>query len=145
PEQKVLVFDGVSTEAGAGVADFMARRGSKVEVVTPDVKVADDCGGTTFPMFYRRLYAFGVIPTPNTMLDRVYEENGKMSAVLRNEYTEELEERAVDQVVSEKGWSPNDELYWKLKQESVNRGQSDPHSRFAAETQPSWRVGRANG
>ena len=114
PKQNVLLFDGVSTHAGAGVADFMASRGSKVEVVTPDVKVADDCGGTTFPIFYRRLYAFGVIPTPNTMLDRVYEEDGKLIAVLRNEYTEELEERAVDQVVIENGSSPNDELYWKL-------------------------------
>jgi hypothetical protein len=45
----VLVYDGVSTHAGAGVADFIASRGSKVEIVTPDVKVADDCGGTTFP------------------------------------------------------------------------------------------------
>ncbi|KWE90734.1 NADH:flavin oxidoreductase [Burkholderia territorii] len=145
PKQNVLLFDGVSTHAGAGVADFMASRGSKVEVVTPDVKVADDCGGTTFPIFYRRLYALGVIQTPNTMLDRVYEEDGKKIAVLRNEYTEELEERAVDQVVIENGSSPNDELYWKLKPESVNRGQIDPHTLFAAEPQPCLSEELGNG
>ena len=72
PGKNVLVYDGMSTHAGAGVADFMASRGSTVEIVTPDVKVADDVGGTTFPIFYRRLYAQGVIMTPNYWLDQVY-------------------------------------------------------------------------
>lgn len=136
PKHNVLVYDGVSTHAGAGVADFIASRGGNVEIVTPDVKVADDVGGTTFPIFYRRLYAQGVVHTPNYWLDRVYEEDGKKIAVLRNEYTEELEERVVDQVVVENGSTPNDALYWTLKPESVNRGQVDVHKLFAAEPQP---------
>jgi 2,4-dienoyl-CoA reductase-like NADH-dependent reductase (Old Yellow Enzyme family)/thioredoxin reductase len=145
PKQNVLVYDGVSTHAGAGVADFISSRGSNVEIVTPDVKVADDCGGTTFPIFYRRLYAQGVVHTPNYWLDRVYEEDGKKIAVLRNEYTEEQEERAVDQVVIENGSTPNDSLYWALKPESVNRGQIDVHKLFAAEPQPSLSEELGNG
>ncbi|MGF6470444.1 FAD-dependent oxidoreductase [Paraburkholderia youngii] len=136
PGKNVLVYDGVSTHAGAGVADFIASRGGNVEIVTPDVKVADDVGGTTFPIFYRRLYAQGVIHTPNYWLDKVYEEDGKKIAVIRNEYTEEQEERAVDQVVIENGSTPDDQLYWKLKTESVNRGQVDVHKLFASEPQP---------
>ena len=72
PAENVLVYDGISTHAGSGAADFLASRGAKVEIVTPDVKVADDVGGTTFPIFYRRLYSQGVILTPNYWLDRVY-------------------------------------------------------------------------
>jgi NADPH-dependent 2,4-dienoyl-CoA reductase/sulfur reductase-like enzyme len=106
-------------------------------MVTPDVKVADDVGGTTFPIFYRRLYSQGIIPTPNFWLDRVYAEGNKKIAVLRNEYTEELEERAVDQVVIENGVTPNAELYWKLKERSLNRGQTDLETLFAAKPQPS--------
>ncbi len=136
PQQNVLVYDGVSTHAGAGVADFMSSRGSLVEIVTPDVKVADACGGTTFPIFYRRLYAQRVIHTPNYWLDCVYAENDKKIAVLRNEYTEEREERVVDQVVIENGVTPNDALYWKLKPESVNHGQTDVRALFAAKPQP---------
>jgi hypothetical protein len=64
PGKNVLVYDAVSTQAGFGVADFLSSRGSTVEIVTPDVKVGDDTGGTTFPIFYRRLYAQGIIPTP---------------------------------------------------------------------------------
>ncbi|WP_179402282.1 NADH:flavin oxidoreductase [Burkholderia guangdongensis] len=145
PKQNVLVYDGISTHAGSGVADFIASRGSKVEIVTPDVKVADDVGGTTFPIFYRRLYAVGAVLTPNYWLDRVYEEDGKKIAVLRNEYTEELEERVVDQVVVENGTRPNDELYWKLKPESVNHGQVDVNKLFASEAQPCLSEELGNG
>jgi NADPH-dependent 2,4-dienoyl-CoA reductase/sulfur reductase-like enzyme len=136
PGQNVLVYDVMSAHTGSGTADFLATRGSTVEIVTPDVKVADDVGGTTFPIFYRRLYAMDVVMTPNYWLDRVYREGDKLIAVLRNEYTEALEERAVDQVVIENGILPNDGLYWDLKEKSVNFGQTDNVSLFAAEPQP---------
>ncbi len=137
PGKNVLVYDGVSTQAGAGVADFLASRGSVVEIVTPDVKVADDVGGTTFPIFYRRMYAQGVVMTPNYWLDSVHREGDKTIAVLRNEYTEELEEREVDQVVIENGIVPNEGLYWELKERSANLGQTDIETLYAAKPQPS--------
>lgn len=136
--QNVLVYDGISTHAGAGVADYIASRGKTVEVVTPDVKIADDTGGTTFPIFYRRLYAQGVVLTPNTWLDKVYVEGDKKIAVLRNEYTEAVEERVVDQVVIENGITPNDELYWTLKDASVNKGQTDIDALYDFKPQPSF-------
>lgn len=136
PAENVLVYDAISTHAGFGVADFIASRGSTVEMVTPDVKVADDVGGTTFPIFYRRLYKLGIIPTPNFWLERVYAEGNKKVAVLRNEYTEEREERVVDQVVIENGITPNDGLYADLKDRSLNRGQIDHETLYAAKPQP---------
>ncbi|WP_374336219.1 FAD-dependent oxidoreductase [Leeia sp.] len=145
PKTNVLVYDAVSTHAGFGAADFLASRGCTVEVVTPDVKVSDDVGGTTFPIFYRRLYAQGVIPTPNYWLDKVYQEGDKLIAVLRNEYTEAQEERAVDQVVIENGITPNDELYWTLKDRSHNRGQTDIHALFASQPQPALAENLAAG
>lgn len=145
PGKNVLVYDTMSTHAGAGVADFMATRGSAVEVVTPDVKVGDDTGGTTFPIFYRRLYALDVVLTPNFWMDEVYQEDGKLIAVLRNEYTEAEEERVVDQVVIENGTLPNDQLYWQLKERSLNHGQVDINALFASEPQPSLSETLGNG
>jgi len=140
PQGNVLVYDVVSTHAGSGVADFIASRGHLVEIATPDVKIADDTGGTTFPIFYRQLYAQGVILTPNHWLDRVYREStpdgDKLVAVLRNEYTDVQEERVVDQVVIENGIRPNEALYWKLKERSLNRGQTDIDALYAAQPQP---------
>ena len=135
-KKNVLLYDTIGTHAGFGTADFMASRGSQVEIVTPDVKVADDVGGTTFPIFYRRLYAQGMIATPNFWLDSVYAEGDKKIAVLRNEYTEVLEEREVDQVVIENGITPNTTVYWTLKDQSKNKGQTDIASLFAALPQP---------
>jgi 2,4-dienoyl-CoA reductase-like NADH-dependent reductase (Old Yellow Enzyme family) len=136
PGKNVLVYDAMSTHAGSGVADFIATRGNAVEIVTPDVKIADDVGGTTFPVFYRRLYALDVVLTPNYWLDKVYRDGEKLIAVIRNEYTEAQEERAVDQVVIENGTTPNDGLYWALKDASLNKGQVDIHKLFASEPQP---------
>jgi NADPH-dependent 2,4-dienoyl-CoA reductase/sulfur reductase-like enzyme len=150
PQKNVLVFDSIGTHAGFGVADFLASRGSQVEIVTPDVKVADDVGGTTFPIFYRRMYAQGMIATPNYWLESVYAEkdtegHDKKIAVLRNEYTEMLEEREVDQVVIENGITPNTELYWALKDRSKNQGQTDIETLFAAQPQPALAQPLAQG
>ena len=105
-------------------------------MVTPDTKVSESVGGTTFPIFYRRLYAQQVVLTPNTWLERVSAEGDKRIALLRNEYTDEREEREVDQVVIENGIIPNDALYGALKSQSVNLGQTDIHALYAAEPQP---------
>ncbi|MBT0570710.1 NADH:flavin oxidoreductase [Curvibacter sp. CHRR-16] len=135
-KDNVLVYDSISTHAGAGVAHYAAERGKLVEIVTPDVKVSDDVGGTTFPIFYRQMYAQGVIQTPNFWLDKVYREGDKLIAVLRNEYTEAQEEREVDQVIVENGTLPNDSLYWALKPQSVNKGQIDIDALYAFQPQP---------
>lgn len=145
PKGNVLVYDAISTHAGTGVADFIASRDHLVEMVTPDVKIADDTGGTTFPIFYRRLYAQGVILTPNHWLDKVYREGDKLVAVLRNEYTDVQEERVVDQVVIENGIRPNEALYWALKERSVNRGQTDIDALYAAQPQPVLSQALGNG
>ena len=145
PKQQVLVYDAISTHAGFGVADFIASRGNQVELVTPDTKVAEDVGGTTFPVFYRRMYANGIIPTPNYWLDRVYAEGEKIIAVLRNEYTDLLEEREVDQVVIENGTLPNDSLYWALNPQSANLGQTDITALFASDPQPALSQSLASG
>ena len=145
PKANVLVYDTIGTHAGFGVADFITSRGSQVEIVTPDAKVADDVGGTTFPIFYRRLYAQGMIATPNYYLESVYAEGDKKIAVLRNEYTDILEEREVDQVVIENGITPNTELYWALKDKSKNHGQTDIETLFAAVPQPSLSDKLADG
>lgn len=151
PAENVLVFDNISQFAGVTCADFLAQRGAKVEIATPDVKVGDDLGGTTFPIYYRRLYAKDVILTPNMMLEEVYREGNKLVAVLMNEYTHDIEERVVDQVVVENGTAPNEALYWDLKDGSRNKGQMDLAAQFEARPQPAlledksgyllWRIG----
>ena len=135
-KNNVLVYDVMGQHAGTGTADFASNKGARVEIVTPEPKVADDVGGTTFPIFYRRMYGQGIIMTPNFWLTRAYQEGDKVIAVLTNEYTEEHEEREVDQLIIENGIIPNDRLYWELKEQSCNAGVTELNPLYDHERQP---------
>jgi NADPH-dependent 2,4-dienoyl-CoA reductase/sulfur reductase-like enzyme len=121
----VLVYDRYGGYQGATCADFLAQRGCLVELVTPDLMTSEDLGGTTRPVYLKRFYDKDVILTVNLALQEVYRESGRLVAVLHNEFTEQAEERVVDQVVVENGVRPIETLYYELKPSSRNRGQID--------------------
>ena len=135
PAENVLLYDEQSQHQGSSCAEFMAKRGSLVEIATYDRMIAEELGSTNFPIHLRELYKHKVVMTPDHRLTQVYREGNKLVAVLHNEYSEEEEERVVDQVVIEHGTMPMDELYFALKPLSVNRGQTDLHAILAATPQ----------
>jgi len=117
-------------------ADYLASKGSLVELVTDDIKPGVGIGGTTFPTYYRSLYEKEVIMTSDMILEKVYREGSSLVAVLENEYTGQQEERVVDQIVIENGTRPNEELYYALKEASYNKGQIDVEALFDIKPQP---------
>ncbi|MFN0044583.1 MAG: N-methylproline demethylase [Alphaproteobacteria bacterium] len=125
PAESILVFDDQGGHAGPSVAEFLAARGARVEVATPERYLGIEVGGTNFPVHFRELYKRDVVMTPNVRLVRVSREGNRLLAVLRNEYTLAEEERLVDQVVAEHGTLPRAELYFALKERSSNRGEID--------------------
>ena len=135
PAEAVLLYDDHGGDQGPSAAEFMAERGSKVEVVTPDRQLATEMGMVNFTPYMRRLYARGVVISPDLSLTQVYREGNKLVAVLRNEFTFEEEERAVDQVVAEHGTLPNEDLYLALKPQSSNLGETDLRALVAGEAQ----------
>lgn len=151
PGENVLVYDTICEFSGMSVADYLAAKGSQVELVTDDIKPGVGIGGTTFPTYYRSLYEREVIMSSDLVLDKVYAEGNKKVAVLENEYTGQQEERVVDQIVIENGTRPDEALYYELKEGSVNRGQIDVDALFACQAQPAlhdsgsgmilWRLG----
>jgi len=136
PAGNVLVFDRHGGYAGVTCADFLAQRGCLVEIVTPDLMVAEDLGGTTRPVYLKRFYEKDVIITVNLSLHEVYREGEHLVAVLRNEFTDQAEERVVDQVVVENGVRPVETLYFELKPHSRNRGQIDLERLSQGQPQP---------
>ncbi|GGB48772.1 dimethylglycine catabolism protein DgcA [Oceanisphaera marina] len=137
PGKNVLVYDTICEFSGMSAADYLASKGSQVEMVTDDIKPGVGIGGTTFPTYYRSLYEREVIMTSDLTLQQVYREGDKVVAVLENEYTGQKEERVVDQVVLENGIRPDERLYYELKADSVNKGQIDLEALYAAQPQPS--------
>ncbi|RUR31248.1 dimethylglycine demethylation protein DgcA [Vreelandella nanhaiensis] len=136
PGKNVLIFDTICEFSGVSAADYLADKGSKVEIVTDDIKPGAAVGGTTFPTYYRSLYEKEVIMTSDLALHKVYREGDSLVAVLENEYTGALEERVVDQVVVENGVRPDEALYYSLKERSRNKGQMDLEALYAIKPQP---------
>ncbi|WP_107850387.1 dimethylglycine demethylation protein DgcA [Oceanimonas marisflavi] len=137
PGKNVLVYDTICEFSGMSAADYLASKGSLVELVTDDIKPGAAIGGTTFPTYYRSLYEREVIMTSDLALHKVYKEGDKLVAVLENEYTGQQEERVVDQVVVENGLRPDERLYYELKGDAVNKGQIDLEALYDAKPQPS--------
>ncbi len=122
---EVLLFDDNGQHQGPSCAEFMAARGARVELVTPDRTVAEEMGATNFPIYLRNLYNAGVSMTPNERLIAVRRDGNRLLATLRNEYTGQISERVVDQVVVEHGTLPAADVYFALKPHSSNLGEVD--------------------
>jgi N-methyl-L-proline demethylase len=125
PRGSVLVYDEHGGEQAISIVERLATSGAAVEMVTPDRMVAHDVTGSVYPGYLAALYEQGVTLTPDHRLVSVTREGGVLTATLRNEYTDALVERQVEQVVVEHGTDPFDDLYFELRDRSANRGQTD--------------------
>jgi 2,4-dienoyl-CoA reductase-like NADH-dependent reductase (Old Yellow Enzyme family)/thioredoxin reductase len=123
--ENVLVYDVTGVHQGVTVADFLAERGSLVEIVTPDQMIGEEIGGLARVHFMKRLYRSKVIMTASHKLTKIYMEGNSLIAVMREEHSDLEEERQVTQVVYEQGTLPCSDLYFALKPKSLNRGELD--------------------
>ncbi len=135
PAANVLLFDDNGSHQGVSCAEFIAEKGSKLELVTPDRMIAQEIGGTNYPAYLRTFYKKGVTMTLNLRLTAVNRHNGKLIATLYNEYSKQTVERTVDQVIVEHGTLPIAELYFDLKAESSNLGEVDLDALIAGKPQ----------
>ncbi|MBL8670092.1 MAG: FAD-dependent oxidoreductase [Alphaproteobacteria bacterium] len=131
PGERVLLFDDQGGDPGMSCAELLSERAAKLEVATPERHLGIEVGATTFPTYLRKLYERGVVISPDLRLRKVRRAGNSLVAVLRNEYTLQEVEREVDQVVSEHGTLPLDELYFALKPHARNRGAVDYHALVA--------------
>jgi len=131
----VLIYDELGGQSGLSCAEIAAAAGAQVELVTPDRMTAADVGATNFATHMRTLARLSVILSPNLVLEEIRRDGDVLAPVLRNSFSLEREERRVSQVVYEAGTVPNDELYWKLKPLSQNKGQTDYQDLLAGRSQ----------
>ena len=135
PGAEVLVFDDHGDHQGPSVVDFLAARGSAVELATPDRMTAHEIGATNFPVYLRSFYSMGVKLTPDHRLRSVEREGNRLRAVLRNEYSDAEEARVVDQVVVEHGTLPAAEVFHELAPRARNGGTLDVDALIAGRAQ----------
>ena len=125
PAENVIVYDDNGAHPGVSAAEYAARAGSAVELVTPERTIAPDIGGTSYPPYFRAFSKHNVRLTLNLRLERVLREGNRLIATFFDEYGRTRVDKPTDQVVVEHGTMPVDELYMALKPGSTNLGEVD--------------------
>ena len=122
PHAEVLVYDDNGQHQAISCAEFMIHKGSTVEIATPDRRVAEEVGGTNYPAYYKLFYENDVEMIVNQRLTGVERHNGALVGHFYNEFDHSTTQREATQIVVEHGTLPNDEIYFELKGNSLNRG-----------------------
>ena len=135
PGAEVLVYDDHGDHQGPSVVDYLATRGSRVELATPDRMTAHEVGATNFPVYLESFYSKGVTMSPDRRLRSVERDGNRLRATLRNEYNDAEESRTVDQVVVEHGTLPAAEVFHDLAPLARNEGELDIGALIAGRAQ----------
>ena len=126
PAEDVLLFDDNGAHPGMAAAEFIAEAGARLELVSPERFFAADMGGLNLVPYMKTFTKRSVKITTMTRVRALAREGNKIKATLWSPYTQaDCGERIVDQVVVENGTAPLADLYFDLKEHSVNRGEVD--------------------
>jgi len=128
---RVLMFDDAGDHAALQAAEFIARGGAKLEIMTPDRAFAPEVMAMNLVPYMRSLQQLEVTFTVTFRLQSVRRERGELLAIVGSDYGGVRKERRIDHVVVNHGTRPNDDLYFELKEGASNRGAVD-HGRLIA-------------
>jgi 2,4-dienoyl-CoA reductase-like NADH-dependent reductase (Old Yellow Enzyme family) len=121
----VLVYDETGSHSGVSTAEFVVQAAREVELVTPDREVGRGIGGLNYPIHLRELYKAKIRLTPDRRLLGLKRAGNRLVAKLVNAYSKEIEEREVEQVVTDCGTLPADDVFHALVSRSRNLGEFD--------------------
>src|SRR6202035_3817975 len=114
PGANVLLFDDAGDHAALQAAEFIANKGAKLEIMTPDRSFAPEVMAMNLVPYMRSLQKLDVTFTVTYRLESVRREGNELIAVIGSDYGGLSKERRVDQVVVNHGVLPMDDLYFEL-------------------------------
>jgi N-methyl-L-proline demethylase len=122
PGTNVLVFDDAGDHAGLQAAEFLAKAGAKVEIMTPDRSFAPEVMAMNLVPYMRSLQKLDVTFTVTFKLESAEKRGNELVAKIGSDYGGVSKDRVVDQIVVNHGTIPLDDLYFELKPNSSNLG-----------------------
>ncbi|OWW04200.1 N-methylproline demethylase [Rhizobium sp. R72] len=135
PGSNVLVFDDAGDHAGLQAAEFLAKAGAKVEIMTPDRSFAPEVMAMNLVPYMRSLQKLDVTFTVTFRLEAAERSGNEIVARVGSDYGGVSKQRVVDQIVVNHGTIPLDELYFDLKPLSSNLGETSYDQLLAGEPQ----------
>ena len=136
PGARVLVYDDAGDHPALQAAEVIAASGAHVEVMTPDRTFAPDIMSMNLSPYMRALQKHDVRFTVTYRLLAVERDGNQLRAIIGTDYSGYREARTFDQIVVNHGTLPLDDLYFSLKEQSYNRGETDPDSLVTGRAQP---------
>jgi NADPH-dependent 2,4-dienoyl-CoA reductase/sulfur reductase-like enzyme len=135
PAQNILIYDESGDHPALQAAEIAAASGAKVEVMTPDRTFAPEIMAMNLVPYMRSLQDKDVTFTVTRRLLGVAQSGNKLSAAIGTDYSDHRVQKEYDQVVVNYGTLPLDDLYFDLKELSVNVGAVDHEALIAGEPQ----------
>jgi N-methyl-L-proline demethylase len=139
PGANVLLFDDAGDHAAMQAAEFIARSGARLEVMTPDRSFAPEVMAMNLVPYMRALQKLDVTFTVTYRLETVRRDGNEVVAVIGSDYDNVRKERRFDQIVVNHGTIPMDDLYFQLKPLSRNLGAVDYDDLIAGRPQKTIR------
>lgn len=123
PGTNVLIFDDAGDHAGLQAAEFIAKTGAKVEIMTPDRSFAPEVMAMNLVPYMRSLQKLNVTFTVTYRLEAAERRGNQIVAHVGSDYGGVAKQRIVDQIVVNHGTIPLDDLYFELRPGSKNLGE----------------------
>ncbi len=123
PGTNVLIYDDAGDHAGLQAAEFIAKAGAKVEIMTPDRAFAPEVMAMNLVPYMRSLQKLDTTFTVTYRLDAAEKSGNQLIAHVGSDYGGIAKQRVVDQIVVNHGTIPLDDLYFELKPGSKNLGE----------------------
>jgi hypothetical protein len=133
---RVLIYDEEGAHTAIALADHLSTQGSQVSLVTADRLVGRNTGGSSYPVYLANLARAGAAIVTDMRLVSIAREGNGLKAKFAHAYGDVERSWLVDEVVTELGTAPNNELFHALKPRSCNRGEIDPAALVAGAAQP---------
>ena len=135
PGANVLIFDDAGDHTGLQAAEFLAKAGARVEIMTPDRSFAPEVMAMNLVPYMRSLQKLDVTFTVTYRLEAAEKSDNQIIAHVGSDYGGVAKRRTVDQIVINHGTIPLDELYFELKPFSSNLGEISHDQLLAGEPQ----------
>ncbi|MCB2135059.1 MAG: N-methylproline demethylase, partial [Rhodobacteraceae bacterium] len=129
PGRDVLIYDEAGDHVALQAADVLAASGAKVEIMTRDRSFSPEVMAMNLVPYMRSLQEKDVTFTVTWLLKEARKSGNRLVATLGTDYSKFTKDKDYDQIVVNCGTLPNADLYFDLKEQSVNRGELD-HGAF---------------
>ena len=121
----VLVYDDNGSHQAYSTAEYLAKGGAQVHLVSPERGLAVDIGGINYPAYLRALYQYEAQITLNHKLESIDKSASGYLVNFSNEYSQRQLQLSCDHIVVEHGTLALADVYFDLKPQSINLGEID--------------------